>query len=133
MHEVGKGINEKCIGASAGKNMKLCEALGCKVLCIRLVFVAACMHMFMQVCMRSEAFFRRAFFQRPMRSGPSAHLAAQGIRLARGGDWEESARMSLSNEASPSTLAVPERGKTRRLAAKALAAANDSKADQREA
>ena len=41
--------------------------------------------------------------------------------------------MSLSSGDSPSTLAAPPRGKERRLAAKARAAAKESKADQREA
>ena len=41
--------------------------------------------------------------------------------------------MSLSSGDSPSTLAVPPRGKERRLVAKARAAAKESKADQRKA
>ena len=53
------------------------------------------------------------------------------MRLARGGSRDDSARMSLSSGGSPSTLAVPRRGRERRLAAKARAAAKESRADQR--
>ena len=53
------------------------------------------------------------------------------MRLSRGGSREDSARMSLSSGGSPSTLAVPPRGKERRLAAKARAAVKESGADHR--
>ena len=55
------------------------------------------------------------------------------MRLARGGSKDDSARMSLSSGGSPSTLVVPPRGRERRLAAKARAAAKESRADQRAA
>ena len=52
-------------------------------------------------------------------------------RLASGGGGGESARMSLKGGNSPSTLAVPVRGRDSRLAAKERAAAKERSADQR--
>ena len=54
-------------------------------------------------------------------------------RLASGGGGGESARMSLKGGNSPSTLAVPVRGRDSRLAAKERAAAKERSADQRRA
>ena len=53
------------------------------------------------------------------------------MRLARDGSRKDSVRMSLSSGGSPSTLAVLPRGKERRLAARARAAAKESRAEQR--
>ena len=69
------------------------------------------------------------------RQAPNA-TAAQPVystRLARGAYSEESARTSLSSGESPSTLAVPDSGRERRLAAKERAAAMASSADQLDA
>ena len=55
----------------------------------------------------------------------------EGMRLATGGEAMESASSSRRRGESPSTLAVPARGKDRRLTAKEHAAANDRSADHR--
>ena len=57
--------------------------------------------------------------------------ACQGMRLAKGGEADGSARRSLRSGGSPSTLSAPESGKERRLVAKARAAAKASRADHR--
>ena len=57
--------------------------------------------------------------------------ACQGMRLARGGGADASARRSLRSGGSPSTLAAPESGRERRLVAKARTAAKASRADHR--
>ena len=56
--------------------------------------------------------------------------ACQGMRLARGGEADGSARRSLRSGGSPSTLAAPE-SRERRLVAKARTAAKASRADHR--
>ena len=53
------------------------------------------------------------------------------MRLAKGGSREDFVRMPPSSGGSPSTLAVQPRGKERRLAARAQAAAKESRAEQR--
>ena len=58
--------------------------------------------------------------------------ARRGSRLASGGAEKVSARTSLRSSAAPSTLAAFPSGRERRLAATARAAANESKAHQRE-
>ena len=58
--------------------------------------------------------------------------ARRGSRLASGGAEKVSARTSLRSSAAPSTLAAFPNRRERRLAATARAAANESKADQRE-
>ena len=58
--------------------------------------------------------------------------ARRGSRLASGGAEKVSARTSLRSSAAPSTLAAFPNGREMRLAATARAAANESKADQRE-
>ena len=79
-------------------------------------------------------FFTHLFYVRPLR-GPSAHALSPGNRLrhatGKGGCSEESARTSLRSGMSPSTLAVPDKGRERRLAAKVRAAAKARSADQR--
>ena len=90
----------------------------------------------------NEFFFSR---RNPAR-GPSAQTTAAekstksraiqphgGRRLGREGGSASCAapRRSLKSKGSPSTLAVCARGRERRLAARARAAAKDSKADQR--
>ena len=57
----------------------------------------------------------------------------QGMRLARSGVSDESARRSLMKGKLPSTLPVPTREGPRRLAANARAAVMDKMADQRSA
>ena len=73
------------------------------------------------------------FYRRLPKQGPRANYVARGTRMARGGSRAESARTSLRSDTSRSRLAVPAKGKHRRLAAKERAAAKESNADHRDA
>ena len=77
-------------------------------------------------------FFWFLFFTTVYIAVPAAR-PVYGMRLAKGGCSAESAKTSLSSGVSPSTLAVPDSGSERRLAAKDCAAAMASCADQRDA
>ena len=76
------------------------------------------------------------FYVRPCR-GPSVHAQITSRQQPTACDWPrggcsaESARTSLRSGMSPSTLAVPDKGRERRLAAKVRAAAKARSAEQR--
>ena len=99
------------------------------VLCERVLFFSST-DLFANVrAARSQCISPKPGQQSTGKNGESGRFHT--TRLASGGGGGESARMSLKGGNSPSTLAVPVRGRDSRLAAKERAAAKERSADQR--